>query len=107
MFGIHADLRRTCRPFEEYRGWSSSDSTSLYARLEPPPGSSGFPSHEIALLIPRWDVAELLRSPVPVSISIDPATSRIAAIETGQGLLWVLSGSQASGRAPSIPRPSS
>jgi hypothetical protein len=75
---------------------SSSDSTSLYARLEPSPGSSGFSSHEIAVLIPRWDVAELLRSLVPVSIYIDPATSRIAAIETGQGLLWVLSGSQAS-----------
>jgi hypothetical protein len=83
----------------------SLDSTSLYARLEPPAGSSAFPSHEIAVLFPRWDVAELLQSPVPASIYIDPATSRAAAIKTSRGLLWTISGSRASGRAPSIPRP--
>jgi hypothetical protein len=67
---------------------SSSDSTWLYARLEPPSGSSVFASHEIALLFPRWDVGELLRSPISVSLYIDPATSRVAAIQTARGLLW-------------------
>ena len=69
---------------------SSSDSTSLYGRLEAVEGAGVFQPREIPLLIPRWDIAPLLKTKTPVSVYIDPQTSDIVAFGTAAGLLWCL-----------------
>jgi hypothetical protein len=65
---------------------SSSDSTSLSARVEPVRGF-GSPG-EVALLWPRWDITPLLGSPFAVSLYIHPAKLTVVAIKTAQGLVW-------------------
>jgi len=62
-----------------------SDSTSLYARVEPSRAEG-----EIPLLLPRWDVRPLLDSDVPVSLYLHPRTSAVVALRTDRGLLWTI-----------------
>ena len=71
-----------------FRRESSSDSTSLYARLEPARGFGPLSPDEVALLRPRWDITPLLGSPFAVSLYIHPATLTVVAIKTAQGIVW-------------------
>jgi hypothetical protein len=66
-----------------FRLVEDSDSTSLYARLDPLDA-------ELPLLPPRWQLADLVGRRVEVQVFRDPATSRVAALRTAKGLLWAL-----------------
>jgi hypothetical protein len=67
---------------------SSSDSTSLYARVVSPTHPESNRSDEVTLLIPRWSVAPLLDSDVQVLLFFHPVTKKVVALKTTQGLLW-------------------
>jgi hypothetical protein len=69
---------------------SSSDSTALYGRLDALESERVVQRRELPLLLPRWDVAPLLRAPAPVTVYLDPQTSDIVAFRTASGLLWCI-----------------
>jgi hypothetical protein len=68
---------------------SSSDSRSLHAHLESSPlPITGSTPHDLALLIPTWEVTPLLAGTQTVSLYLHGP--RIVAMRTPAGLLWAL-----------------
>ena len=66
---------------------SDSDSTHLYADVQSIDGPP-LDDPEVALLIPRWDVAPLVGEPREVEAWRDPESGKLLALRLEQGLLW-------------------
>ena len=64
-----------------------SESTWLRARVHTGAASAAARG-EISLLVPRWDVAALLDSPIQVELHVDTVRNRVVALATERGLLW-------------------
>ncbi len=68
---------------------TDSDSTSLYAAVSLPHSPTKL-LKRVAVLSPKWDVRSLLGSSLSVQLYVDPASSRLVAISTENGLLWCM-----------------
>jgi hypothetical protein len=65
---------------------SDFDSTTLYAEVV----TSTSKSLRVAVLAPRWAYKEWLGSSQTAGLFVEPASSKIMAISTSQGMLWCI-----------------